>query len=43
VILDRVGQTINVTAFDLDSGGKLTLSAPRLEPVTDGYQKAAAR
>jgi hypothetical protein len=41
VVLDRVGQTINVTAFDLDSEGKLTLAAPRLEPVTDGYLRLA--
>jgi hypothetical protein len=42
VTLDSVGQTINVTAFNIDADGKLSLSAPRLTTVTEGFQKTAA-
>ncbi len=41
VTLDKVGQTINVTAFDIGGDGKLTLGAPRLTPVNDGFQRVA--
>lgn len=37
VTLDRVGQSINVTSFDLDRDGKLTLADAPLESVTDRW------
>ena len=36
VTLDQVWQTLNVTGFDLDREGAITLSPPGLEPVTQG-------
>ena len=39
VVLDSVGQTINLTSFDLDRDGKLTLADPPLEPVTASYYR----
>jgi hypothetical protein len=41
VNLDRVGQTINATGFDISRDGGIALSEPRLAPVTDGYQQKA--
>jgi hypothetical protein len=41
VILNRVGETINVVSFDLDRAGALGLTSPPLESVTAKYQKTA--
>jgi uncharacterized protein YfaP (DUF2135 family) len=38
VVLDRVGQTVNVASFDMDRDGKITLTDPPLEPITDAYR-----
>jgi hypothetical protein len=40
VVLDQVGQTINVVSFDLSPDGKIKLIEPPLEPITDAYRKA---
>lgn len=37
IVLDRVGETVNWTAFDLDSAGALTLTDHPLTPITEGY------
>jgi hypothetical protein len=39
VVLDQVGQTINVVSFDLSSDGQITLVEPPLEPITDAYKR----
>jgi len=41
IILNRVGETINVVSFDLDRAGVLRLTAPPLEAVTAKHQKTA--
>jgi hypothetical protein len=38
VVLDRVGETVNVVSFDMDRDGKITLADPPLEPITDAYR-----
>ena len=38
VVLDRVGQTINVVSFDLTFDGQIKLVDPPLEPLTDAYR-----
>ncbi len=38
VVLDRVGETINVVSFDMDREGKITLVDPPLEPITSDYR-----
>ena len=40
VVLDQIGQTINVASFDLSPDGQITLVDPPLEPVTDAYKAA---
>jgi hypothetical protein len=40
VVLNRVGQTINVVSFDMDRDGKITLIDPPLEPITAAFQGA---
>ena len=40
VILNSVGQTINVASFDLSPDGKITLVEPPLAPITDAYRNA---
>jgi hypothetical protein len=40
VVLDQVGQTVNVASFDLSPDGKIKLIEPPLEPITDAYRKA---
>jgi hypothetical protein len=40
VVLDQVGQTINVVSFDLSRDGKIKLVDPPLEPITDVYRRA---
>ena len=40
VVLDQVGQTINVVSFDLSPDGQITLVEPPLEPITDAYRNA---
>jgi hypothetical protein len=42
VALEHIGQTINVSSFDLSADGKVTLVSPPLEPVTSAYEKAKA-
>jgi hypothetical protein len=42
VILDWIGQTINVVSFDMGRGGSITLVDPPLEPITKSYQKRLA-
>jgi hypothetical protein len=39
VVLNRVGQTINVVSFDMDRDGKITLIDPPLEPITAAFQR----
>jgi len=38
VALDQVGQTINVASFDIGHDGKIKLTEPPLEPITDAYR-----
>jgi hypothetical protein len=38
VVLDRVGETVNVVSFDMDRDGTITFSDPPLEPITDAYR-----
>ena len=38
VVLDRVGETINVVSFDMDREGKITLADPPLELITSDYR-----
>ena len=40
VVLDQVGQTINVVSFDLSRDGKIKLVDPPLEQITDVYRRA---
>ena len=40
VALDQVGQTINVASFDMGLDGRITLTDPPLEPITDAYKAA---
>jgi hypothetical protein len=38
IVLDRVGQTINVISFNMDRDGRITLTDTPLEPITDAYR-----
>jgi hypothetical protein len=38
VALDQVGETINVVSFDIGRDGKIKLTEPPLEPITDAYR-----
>jgi hypothetical protein len=38
VVLDRVGETVNVVSFDMDRDGKITLADPPLQAITDAYR-----
>ena len=40
VVLDQVGQTINVVSFDLTFDGQIKLTDPPLEPITNAYERA---
>ena len=40
VVLDQVGQTINVASFDLTYDGQVKLTDPPLEPITHAYERA---
>ena len=40
VALDQVGETINVASFDMGLDGRITLTDPPLEPITDAYKAA---
>ena len=40
VVLDQVGQTINVASFDLTFDGQIKLIDPPLEPITHAYERA---
>jgi uncharacterized protein YfaP (DUF2135 family) len=40
VALDQVGETINVASFDMGPDGRITLTEPPLEPITDAYRAA---
>ena len=40
VVLDQVGQTINVVSFDLTFDGQIKLTDPPLEPSTNAYERA---
>jgi hypothetical protein len=42
ILLDRIGQTINLTGFDLTKDGEITLTDPALEPITETYQRMKA-
>ena len=39
ILLDRIGGTVNLTGFDLDREGKITLTDPPLESITEVYQR----
>lgn len=39
VVLDRVGETVNVVSFDMNRDGKFTLADPPLEPITNAYRE----
>src|ERR1700723_3161385 len=39
VVLDQIGQTINVVSFGLSPDGQITLVEPPLEPITDAYKR----
>ncbi len=39
VVLDRVGETVNVVSFDMDRDGKITLADSPLAPITDDYRR----
>ena len=39
VVLDRVGETVNVVSFDMDRDGKITLADSPLVPITDDYRR----
>jgi hypothetical protein len=40
VAFDQVGETINVASFDMGLDGRITLTDPPLEPITDAYKAA---
>jgi hypothetical protein len=40
VALDQVGETINVASFDMGLDGRITLTDPPLEPITNAYERA---
>jgi hypothetical protein len=39
VVLDQVGQTLNVASFDLTYDGQVRLTDPPLEPITHAYER----
>lgn len=42
VVLNHVGETVNIIAFDIDRNGSISLSPPQLEEVTAAYQRHAS-
>jgi hypothetical protein len=38
VVLDRVGETVNVVSFEMDRDGKITLADPPLQAITNAYR-----